>query len=33
VARAWDNQIEALFRYNASRINLAGAKGKIEKLF
>jgi len=33
VARAWDNQIEALFRFNASRINLAGAKGKIEKLF
>lgn len=33
VARALDNQIEALFRFNASRINLARAKGEIEKLF
>ena len=33
VARARDNQIEALFRFNASRINLARAKGEIEKLF
>lgn len=32
VARARDNQIEALFRFNASRINLARAKGEIEKL-
>jgi outer membrane protein TolC len=32
-ARARDNQIEALFRFNASRINLARAKGEIEKLF
>lgn len=31
--RARDNQIEALFRFNASRINLARAKGEIEKLF
>ena len=30
---ARDNQIETLFRFNASRINLARAKGKIEKLF
>ena len=33
VARARDNQIEALFRFNASRINLARAKGEIENLF
>ena len=33
VAQARDNQIEALFRFNASRINLARAKGEIEKLF
>ncbi len=33
VARARDNQIEALFRFNASRINLARAKGEIEKFF
>ncbi len=33
VARARDNQIEVLFRFNASQINLARAKGKIEKLF
>jgi len=33
LARARDNQIEALFRFNASRINLARAKGEIEKLF
>lgn len=33
VARARDNLIEALFRFNASRINLARAKGEIEHLF
>jgi outer membrane protein TolC len=33
VARARDNQIEALFRFNASRINLARAKGELEKIF
>lgn len=33
VARARDNMIEALFRFNASRINLARAKGEIEQLF
>lgn len=33
VARARDNLIEALFRLNASRINLARAKGEIETLF
>lgn len=33
VARARDNVIEALFRFNASRINLARAKGEIEQLF
>jgi outer membrane protein TolC len=33
VARARDNLIEALFRFNASRINLARAKGEIERLF
>ena len=33
VTRARDNQIEALFRFNASRINLARAKGEIEQFF
>ncbi len=33
VARARDNLIEALFRFNASRINLARAKGEIEQQF
>lgn len=33
MARARDNVIEALFRFNASRINLARAKGEIEHLF
>jgi outer membrane protein TolC len=33
VARARDNFVEALFRFNASRINLARAKGEIERLF
>ena len=33
VARARDNHIEALFRFNASRINLERAKGEIEKVF
>lgn len=33
VARARDNLVEALFRFNASRINLARAKGEIERLF
>ncbi|HXV68953.1 MAG TPA: TolC family protein [Nitrospira sp.] len=33
LARARDNVIEALFRFNASRINLARAKGEIEKVF
>ncbi|MGE0468896.1 MAG: TolC family protein [Nitrospira sp.] len=33
MARARDNLIEALFRFNASRINLARAKGEIEQLF
>ncbi len=33
VARARDNVIEALFRFNASRINLARAKGELEKVF
>ena len=33
VARARDNLIEALFRFNASRINLARAKGEIDKAF
>jgi outer membrane protein len=33
VARARDNHIEALFRFNASRVNLARAKGELEKLF
>lgn len=33
VARARDNHIEALFRFNASRINLSRAKGEIEKIF
>jgi outer membrane protein TolC len=33
LARARDNLIEALFRLNASRINLARAKGEIEHLY
>ncbi len=33
VARARDNLIEALFRFNASRINLARAKGELETFF
>lgn len=33
VARARDNLIEALFRFNASRINLARAQGEIDRLF
>lgn len=33
VARARDNMIEALFRFNASRINLARAKGELEQMF
>ncbi len=33
MARARDNLIEALFRFNASRINLARAKGEIDDLF
>lgn len=33
VARARDNLIEALFRFNASRINLARATGEIDQLF
>jgi outer membrane protein len=33
VARARDNLVEALFMFNASRINLARAKGEIERLF
>lgn len=33
LARARDNLIEALFRFNASRINLARAKGEIERLY
>ncbi len=33
VARARDNVIEALFRFNASRINLARAKGELEQIF
>lgn len=33
VARARDNLIEALFRFNASRVNLARAKGEIDRLF
>lgn len=33
IARARDNLIEALFRFNASRINLARAKGEIDNLF
>lgn len=33
VARARDNVIEALFRFNASRINAARAKGELERLF
>jgi hypothetical protein len=30
---ARDNAIEALFCFNASRMNLARAKGEIEKIF
>jgi outer membrane protein len=33
VAQARDNQIEALFRFNVSRINLPRAKGEREKIF
>lgn len=33
VARARDNLIEALFRFNASRINLARAKGELDQIF
>ncbi len=33
VARARDNVIEALFRFNASRISLARAKGELEQIF
>lgn len=33
VARARDNLIEALFRFNASRINLARAEGQLETLY
>lgn len=33
VARARDNVIEALFRFNASRVNLARAEGKLETLY
>jgi outer membrane protein TolC len=33
MARARDNVIEALFRFNASRINLSRAKGEIEQLY
>lgn len=33
VARARDNLIEALFRFNASRVNLARAQGEIDRLF
>ncbi len=33
VARARDNRIEALFRFNASRVNLARAQGEIDRLF
>ena len=33
LARARDNVIEALFRFNASRINLARAQGQIETLY
>ena len=33
MARARDNLIEALFRFNASRINLARAKGEIDQVF
>ena len=32
VAQARDNIIEALFRYNGSRINLARAQGRLEDL-
>jgi outer membrane protein TolC len=33
MARARDNVIEALFRFNASRINLSRAKGEIEQFY
>jgi len=33
VARARDNVIEALFRFNASRVNLARAEGKLDTLY
>lgn len=33
LTRARDNLVEALFRFNASRINLARAQGQLEKLF
>lgn len=33
VARARDNVIEALFRFNASRVNLARAQGQMETLY
>lgn len=33
VARARDNVIEALFRFNASRVNVARAQGKMEALY
>lgn len=33
VARARDNVIEALFRFNASRVNLARAEGQLETLY
>ena len=33
VALARDNHIEALFRFSASQINLARAKGEIENFF
>ncbi|MCP9460448.1 MAG: TolC family protein [Nitrospira sp.] len=33
VARARDNWIEALFRFNAARVNLARAQGKLDELY
>jgi outer membrane protein TolC len=33
LARARDNWIEALFRFNAARVNLARAKGQLEELY
>lgn len=33
LARARDNLIESLFRFNASRINLARAKGEVEQIY